>query len=155
MNIMLDTTYIMPAIGITISGVQHDALKTLHALGHTTSISELTLFELSAKGTKYTASGQLSLERLIKGLRSIILDESIQKAPFYDDEQLVVSFRLRELINDYVDCAILSSAIFGHDALMTEDGIIHNLIEREEFKSIIDETNPEFSVFSHRDLKKL
>jgi hypothetical protein len=153
---MLDTTYIMPAIGITISGVQHDALKTLHAaLGHTTSIRELTLFELSAKGTKYTASGQLSLERLIKGLRSIILDESIQKAPFYDDERLVVSFRLRELINDYVDCAILSSAIFGHDALMTEDGIIHNLIEREEFKSIIDETNPAFSVFSHRDLKKL
>jgi predicted nucleic acid-binding protein len=155
MRIMLDTTYLMPIIGVAVRGVQHDVLRTLRKEDHTTSISELTLFELSAKGAKLTASGRLSRDRLLRGLRAAILDGSLQKVPFYGDEQLIVSFRLREFINDYVDCALLSSALCGHDALMTEDGLIHDLVEREEFKGIIDEINPEFQIYSHLDVKKL
>lgn len=153
MNILLDTTYLMPAIGIAVKGVRHDALKTLQEKGHTTSISELTLFELSAKGAKHIALGQLSQERVLRGIQAAARDESLNKVLYYGHEQLVVSFRLRKLVADYLDCAILSSALCGCDALMTEDGIIRALATKEEYRGIIDEMNPEFKLLSHRDLE--
>ncbi len=142
MNVMLDTTYLMPAIGITVGGVRPDVLRTLRGMGHAVSISELTLSELGAEGAMYASSGRLSRERLLMGRRATVLDESLRKVLFYAGEQLTVSFGLRKIMNDYVDCAILSSALCGFDALMTEDGIIHSLVYGRELRGIVDEVNP-------------
>jgi PIN domain nuclease of toxin-antitoxin system len=53
LKLLLDTTYFLPAIGVSIKEIQKDALLTLIAKKHQILMSQITLFELSAKGAKY------------------------------------------------------------------------------------------------------
>jgi len=42
---------------------------------------------------------------------------------------LLTAFRLRKVIDDFIDCIILSSAINHAEALVTEDEDLHKLSE--------------------------
>jgi hypothetical protein len=50
LKLLLDTTYFLPAIGVSIKDLQKDALLTLIAKKHQIAMSQITIFELSAKG---------------------------------------------------------------------------------------------------------
>jgi hypothetical protein len=56
---LLDTTYLVPAIGISVKGLPKDALISLIRKGHQISISGISIFELSAKGAKHISLGKL------------------------------------------------------------------------------------------------
>ena len=53
MKLLLDTTYLLPAIGISVKDLNEKAVLNLADKGHELLISEVSLFELSAKGAKY------------------------------------------------------------------------------------------------------
>jgi hypothetical protein len=55
-----DTTYFLPAIGASIKEMEKDALLTLISKRLQSSMSQITIFELLAKGAKYIKEGQLS-----------------------------------------------------------------------------------------------
>ncbi|MCX8154052.1 MAG: hypothetical protein N3E52_06435 [Candidatus Bathyarchaeota archaeon] len=73
MKLLLDTTYFLPVIGITVKNLPKDAPLQLIQKGHKIFISKITIFELSAKGAKHAASGIISPERITRGIRAIAL----------------------------------------------------------------------------------
>jgi hypothetical protein len=154
-NIFLDTTYLMPAIGVSVSGVKPRILRTLREKGHSPFISELTLFELSAKGAKHVASRELDPGRVRRGITAVAHDESLIKIALLEGDVIPISFTLREAMNDYIDCIMLSSAICSCEAMVTEDRLIHRIEENQLYRRIIEENNPDFKIFSSSDVDKL
>jgi PIN domain nuclease of toxin-antitoxin system len=146
LNLLLDTTYLLPAIGIHVKELPKDALTKLIHKAHQISISDISIFELSAKGAKHVTSGTLSADRVTRGIRAIIYEEAITMIPIHDTETLLSAFKLRSILSDFIDCLILSSAVSQCEALITEDKEIQNLKKNKEFNEIITTTNPEFKI---------
>ena len=59
MRLLLDTTYLLPALGISVKGLPRDVPIKLAKAGHQIYISDITVFELSAKAAKQIATGIL------------------------------------------------------------------------------------------------
>jgi len=152
MRLLLDTTYLLPAIGVSIKGLPQDAPIKLGVKGHEISISDVTLFELSANGAKQITLGTLPAERVSRGIRAVVYDEKIERIPIHDSSVLLTAFRLRRTLGDFIDCLILSSAINQTDILVTEDEDIQNLRERRDFQELLQAINPRFKIQTIRDL---
>jgi len=146
LKLLLDTTYLLPAIGISIKGLPKDSLIKLKRKGHQISISSISIFELSAKSAKHIADGALPPERVLKGIRAIVHNDDIETIPTHDDTILLSAFRLRKILSDFIDCLILSSAINRCDSVVTEDSDIQNLKEDGQFKELLKSTNPRFKI---------
>ncbi len=100
MKVLLDTTYLLPTVGVAIKEISKDTVTKLQSKGHELSISEITFFELSAKTAKYIQHGILTPERVTFGIRSILHNESIQKIPSHSSQLLLSAFSLRCLMTD-------------------------------------------------------
>ena len=146
MKLLLDTTYLLPAIGISIKNFPKDALIKLLDKGHQISISDISIFELSAKGAIQITAGALSAERVTRGIRAIVYDEVIETIPIYESPILLTAFKLRRMLSDFIDCLILSSAINQCDALITEDNDIQNLKKNKDFNEFLRTTIPKFKI---------
>jgi PIN domain nuclease of toxin-antitoxin system len=146
LKLLLDTTYFLPTIGVSIKETQKDALLTLIAKKHQISMSQITIFELSAKGAKYIKEGQLTPERVTRGISAIIYNDTIETIPLHDTTILQTSFKLRNMLNDFIDCLILSSSINNSDAIITEDNEIQSLKKNVEFNNLIADLNPRFKI---------
>ena len=146
MKLLLDTTYFLPTIGVSIREIQKDALLTLIAKKHQISMSQITIFELSAKGAKYIKEGQLSPERVTRGISAIIYNDTIETIPMHDTTILQTAFKLRNMLNDFIDCLILSSAMNNSEAIITEDKEIQSLRKSSEFCDLVAGLNPGFKV---------
>jgi predicted nucleic acid-binding protein len=146
LKLLLDTTYFLPAIGISIKELPRDAPIKLIDKGHEISISYITLFELSAKGAKHVINGTLKPERVTRGIRAIVYDDAVETIPTHDSLLLLTAFKLRNALTDFIDCLILSSAINHCDALITEDNDIQNLKKNKEFNELMTTINPKFKI---------
>jgi len=146
LKLLLDTTYFLPTIGVSIREIQKDALLTLIAKKHQISMSQITIFELSAKGAKYIKEGQLSPERVTRGISAIIYNDTIETIPMHDTTILQTAFKLRNMLNDFIDCLILSSAMNNSEAIITEDKEIQSLRKSSEFCDLVAGLNPGFKV---------
>jgi PIN domain nuclease of toxin-antitoxin system len=146
LKLLLDTTYFLPAIGISIKELPNDAPIKLIAKGHQISISDISLFELSAKGAKHITDGTLTPERVTRGIKAIVYDDAIETIPIHGNNLLLTSFKLRRIVNDFIDCLILSSAINQCDTLITEDSDIQNLKKNKEFNELLTTTNTAFKI---------
>ncbi|MDH2900862.1 MAG: PIN domain-containing protein [archaeon] len=144
---VLDTTYLLPVIGISVKKISgQDVARFRSNVSFETAICDITIFELSAKGAKYVAKGKLEGRGVSTGIDAIIKDDSLMKLQSYDDRNLATAFKLRETLNDFIDCLILSTAVNQADVLLTEDGFIHNLKRNETFKELIRPINPKFQI---------
>ena len=146
MKLLLDTTYLLPAIGISVKDLPNDTSIKLIQKGYQISMSDISIFELSAKGAKHVAAGSLSAERVTRGIRAIIYDETIKTIPMHESTILLTAFKLRKILSDFIDCLILSSAINQCDALITEDNDIQNLENNKEFNELLKGINPKFKI---------
>jgi len=146
LKILLDTTYLLPAIGITIKEQKKELPLTLIQNGHQLFISDITLFELSAKGAKHVNTGNLPPQRVTRGIKAIIYSEQLEIIPTYEPKVLSTSFKLKKTLKDFIDCLILSSAINHCDMLVTEDNDILNLKNSPELNQILTATNPNFKM---------
>ena len=146
MKLLVDTTYFLPAIGVSVKQLPKDAPLRLIAKGHQISISDISIFELSAKGAKHITNKMLTPERVTRGLRAIIYDDTIESIPIHDRQILFTAFKLRSILHDFIDCLILSSAINQCDALITEDNDIQELKQNKELNELLTTTNPEFKI---------
>ena len=146
MRLLLDTTYVLPAIGISIKNIPNDAPLRMIQKGHEISMSETSIFELSAKGAKFVASGKLPPERVVRGIRAIMYNEEIEIIPNYESRILLTAFKLRNVLTDFIDCLILSTAVNGCEVLVTEDNDIKNLRRKSELDELLKAINPEFKI---------
>jgi len=146
LKLLLDTTYFLPAIGISVKNLPKDAPIKLIRKGHQIFISNITIFELSAKGAKYTAAGKIPAERVIKGIKALAYDETVNIVKIHENTTLLTAIKLRKILNDFIDCLILSSAINQCDALITEDKNIHNIKEDKTYREITTTRKPKFKI---------
>ena len=152
MKILLDTTYLLPAIGIAIKEQQKDLPLKLIQEGNQISICDISVFELSAKGTKHVSAGKLPPERVTRGIRAIVYNEQIEIIPTYESQLLLTAFKLRKTLNDFIDCLILSAGINQCDILLTEDNDIQNLKNNKEFNELLSTKNPKFKIQKPNDI---
>jgi PIN domain nuclease of toxin-antitoxin system len=145
-KLLLDTTYLLQAIGISVKELPKDTLIKLLSKRHQITISDISVFELSAKAAKHITAGTLPAERVTKGVRAITYDERIEIIPFNDSKLLLTSFKLRSMLNDFIDCLILSTALNHCDTLITEDNDIQNLKKNREFNAFLETANPKFQI---------
>jgi predicted nucleic acid-binding protein len=147
MKLLLDTTYLLPAIGIAIKELPNDAPIKLLAQGHQITITDITIFELAAKGAKHIANGTLKPERVTRGIKAITHDDTIEITQATQDNKiLLTAFKLRNTLNDFIDCLITSAALNQCDALITEDTDIHNLKKTKELNALLTTTNQKFKI---------
>lgn len=146
MKLLLDTTYLLPAIGISIKELPKDVPIKLMQKGNRISICDISLFELSAKGAKHVSTGILPAERVTRGIRAIIYNEDIETVSMYESTLLFTAFKLRSMLNDFIDCLILSAAINRCDILLTEDTDIQELKKSKEFNELRMAINPKFKI---------
>lgn len=114
--------------------------------GHNISISQITLFELSAKGAKYVNNGTLLPETVTEGIRAILYDDEIEIVPFHDSKLLLTSFKLRNTLTDFIDRLIVATAINHCDALISEDEEIHKLTKKNGINELLEAINPNFKI---------
>ena len=146
MKLLLDTTYFLPTIGVLIKEMQKDALLTIISKKHQIGMSQITIFELSAKGAKCIKENMLSPERVTRGLNAIIYNDGIDIIPMHDTTILQTAFKLRNMLNDFIDCLILSSAMNNSEAIITEDNEIQNLKKNTQFHNLVADLNPGFKI---------
>lgn len=137
MRILLDTTYLLSAIGVAVKGVPSNAIERLIARGDELFISEISLFELSAKGARYVLEGSLPTERVTRGIDAISYDDSVTKLGSYETSTLRLALRLRPMLGDFIDCLILASAASHCEMLITEDDDMHHLKKEKAFEELM------------------
>lgn len=145
MKILLDATYFLPVVGISIVELPVGVPAKLTKNGHQVAISEITLFELAAKSAKLAALGKLPQERVTAGMKALLYDETIEKLPF-ETPIFSTAFSLRSLLNDFIDCMILSTALNHCDALLTEDADIHAQKKNKPYQDLVSTINPHFEL---------
>jgi len=126
--------------------MQKDALLTIIAKKHQIAMSQITIFELSAKGAKYIKEDMLSPERVTRGINAIIYNDDVETIKMHDTTILQTAFKLRNMLNDFIDCLILSSAINNSEAIITEDNEIQNLKKNTQFHNLVADLNPGFKI---------
>ena len=146
MRLLVDTTYLLPAIGISVKGIAADGMIGLRQQGHELYASDISIFELSAKGAKYIAERRLHQERVTRGIRAIIYDGTITMIRIHESALLLTAFRLRKMLGDFIDCLILASAMNHCEVLITEDNDVRDLRNNGEFIALCAATNPKFGI---------
>jgi predicted nucleic acid-binding protein len=140
---IIDTTYLLPLIGI---GIDVDLFRALIE-GRTKrrvdlgdlAVNSITLFELQALGAKRG----ISPSRVLRALDVIM--RNFRVIPYYEGAVVRYSYELRKYLQDYIDCVIVATAITLGEDLATEDRAIHQL--KETLKSVYG-----IDVYNYREL---
>ncbi|MGB9729583.1 MAG: PIN domain-containing protein [Thermoprotei archaeon] len=127
---IIDTTYLLPLARIKI---ETDLLRLIAEDKIRLKFSEIivnliSIFELQAKATKLTIPPQ----HIIKATEVILRTFKIK--PFHDPKIIEVSYELRKIIPDYIDCIITATAVTTNENLITEDTLIltkKHILEKE------------------------
>jgi len=69
MKVLLDTTYLLPAIGIEVD-LPEDLLERLFSSNHSFIINELSLFELFGKASRFMSGKEKVKERCSRSRQS-------------------------------------------------------------------------------------
>lgn len=152
MRVFLDTTYFIPSIGVALPNLPWDIAFRVQRNAETV-ISDLTLFELYAKGAKYVKKGFIEKEQVLRGVTSLRLDERFQKVDYWDSMMQDTAISLRQNINDYLDCILLASAIHSSEVMLTEDMVLRKAAE--DNRGLISKLNSGFQVKNWNQVKEL
>lgn len=146
MKIMLDSSFFFPFIGVAVKGVNSGVLVSLfQSQDYEIHRSEISTFELSAKGTKYVNEGKLDINDLIHGMNTLIYNSNVQVLPYYYSDIQSLSTEFRKSHSDFIDCLILATAINYAELLITMDEIIKEK-SLTIWKNIIHQNNNKFNV---------
>jgi len=151
MRVLLDTTYFLPSIGVSLAQVPWDVVFRMQGKNDV-FVSELTLFELSAKGAKYVNAGLIPAVNVVQGVSAVLADEKLTKVPFTTPQIVETAINLRKQVRDYLDCTLLASAAQRCDLFLTEDT---ELLRRGAgLDNVLKEINPDFAIKDWADVKR-
>lgn len=141
MKLLLDTTYLLPFIGVEVRGVKREKIE--RALKeHRIQLSEVQFFELFAKGNRLEARGLTEIQDVIAGVESLY--HSLEVLPLVEADVLRnANFICRQGLEDVVDSLILAAALKFSEGLATLDEGMKKAYEAREVKRL----NPALQVF--------
>ncbi len=131
MRIVLDTTYLLPVIGVGVAGMDPEDVRSVLASGHTLMLNEVSLFEILGKVCPAVAASEESRKRVEAGLKAIMNSGKLTILSVIDEETLPVALDLIcRGMRDIPDVPIVASALVHADSLMTEARDIPALLKR-------------------------
>lgn len=128
MKVLLDTTYLLPAVGIEVN-LPEDLLEKLFSSKHSFLINELSLFELFGKASRFFSKEEAK-ERFYIGMKSI-LSSKIDIKPIFTLNTLPAVLEINEKVKDLPDCPITATALAYSDLMLTEAADIPEAVDFE------------------------
>ncbi|TKJ21263.1 MAG: hypothetical protein CEE43_10040 [Promethearchaeota archaeon Loki_b32] len=122
MKILIDTSYFLPLIKIGIEDIPQTILvNLLSKTSHEYFYSNLTLFELTAKGLKLSSQKNTITPQDIRiGIDATQNDLRLTEKSFTDNPLIIeLASQLKVIHNDTIDCLIFSTAICTCDCIIT------------------------------------
>ena len=124
MKILIDTSYFLPLIKIGIENIPQTTLVNLLAkTSNKYFYSNLTLFELTAKGLKISSQENTITPQDIRiGIDAIQNDSRLVEKSFIDNPLIIeLASQLKAIHKDTIDCLIFATAICTCDCIVTMD----------------------------------
>lgn len=124
MKILIDTSYFLPLIKIGIENIPQTILINLLAKPSDKYFySNLTLFELTAKGLKISSQKNTITPQDIRiGVDAIQNDSRLVEKSFIDNPLIIeLASQLKAIHKDTIDCLIFATAICTCDCIVTMD----------------------------------
>lgn len=122
MKILIDTSYFLPLIKIGIENIPQTILVNLLAKPSDKYFSSnLTLFELTAKGLKISSQKNTITPQDIRiGVDAIQNDLRLVEKSFIDNPLIIeLASQLKAIHKDTIDCLIFATAICTCDCIVT------------------------------------
>lgn len=133
-KVTIDSTYLLPAVGVRVKKIPENPISTLLSSGYELVVNRISFFEATGKALREVEKepkGKKPSRRLRTGLEILLTDERIQKVPVMDLKTAGTAISLREAgLDDLPDCLIASSAHVYSKLLLTESGDIEPARER-------------------------
>lgn len=120
-RILVDTTYLLPTISLSVKGIPDDIILRLIKNNYLIYVSTISLFELTAVGSKYLSKGDLSETDVIDGIKAIKLSSDLTIIDHADDRVIGRALKLTKSLPDFIDSIIVATAMTYCDVLLTED----------------------------------
>jgi len=133
MKILIDTSYFLPLIKIGIENIPQTVLvNLLSKTSHEYFYSNLTLFELTAKGLKLSSQkNTITTQDIRIGIDAIHNDLRLTEKSFTDNPLIIeLASQLKAIHNDTIDCLIFATAICVCDCIITMDGTFFDQINK-------------------------
>jgi len=134
MKVLLDTSFLLPFIKIEPENITSQQLKeVLGGQEHTFVYSELSIFELVAKGMKICFNSVLMIEDIHNGIDSLIYRSPLTPINWTSHPSLLeLAYKIRKIHSDTIDCLIFSSALYFSDCFATADVNLFETIKQQE-----------------------
>ena len=124
MKILIDTTYFLPLIKVAIDKIPQDLLiNLLSESTHECFYSDLTIFELTAKGLKFSSQGKKITPQDIRiGIDAIQNDTRLTIVSYINNPFIIeLASQLKTIHKDTIDCLIFATAICTCEGIITMD----------------------------------
>lgn len=133
MKILIDTSYFLPLIKIGIENIPQTVLvNLLSKTSHEFFYSNLTIFELTAKGLKLSSQKNTKTPQDKRiGIDAIQNDLRLTEKSFTDNPIIIeLASQLKTIHNDTIDCLIFATAICVCDCITTMDVSLFDQINK-------------------------
>ena len=155
-KVLVDTTYFLPLAGIALEGIDSSSiLKILLGNNFQIQLSEVSLFELAAKGAKLATETTLTYQEVLRGIDTLRYDAKVTIQTWTNNPTILeLAFALRLFHADFIYCLILATAVSSAEIFATyDDELYKKLLEQKKILNTITTMNPLFS-FWFGDLTK-
>ncbi len=139
MKLLLDTSYLLPFVGIRVKGTAEDDVRKAFE-EHQVLISDVQIFELYAKGLKYLLQGRIDAAGLVDGVDAVA--HGLEAKALSDPQVMRVTIKARQVLDDLLDAIVLSTALMYTDGLATLDKRIEDAYRADFIKTL----NPELRI---------
>ena len=148
MKLILDTSYLLPLIKIGIENIPHELLLNLLSdSSYECFYSDLSIFEMTAKGLKFSSlEKKISPQDIRIGIDTLQNETRLKKISYTDNPLIIeLASDIRTFHNDTIDCLILATAMCCCDCMATMDVMLFRSINKElEIIEKIQDINKNF-----------
>lgn len=156
MKVLCDTSYLLPLIKLSIEELPDNLLwELLNESKHEYYYSELSVFEITAKGFKYLIKkAEITLQDVISGLDALHNDSQVRSISWSDNPLIIdLASKFRVFHKDTIDCILFSTAICTCDCIITMDHSFYDMLSKnDKLIKEIQDLNKQF-YFWFDDLK--
>ena len=144
-KVLLDTTYILPLLGIEIDIPNLREKIIFLAKNFKLMLNSLSILEAKWKILKLAKKEPSILESFSEGLLFLTKGEVFEIIPFYTYEVDLIATTLHKYHKDYIDCSILASAYINADTFITE--------EKNKMQKLLEQIPPNYDTYRKTSTK--
>lgn len=121
MKVVVDTTYVLPLLGIVQEKVPADLVARLREKGHEVFLNEISIFEAMAIAAKRCSASEMGEDDVLTGVSVLASEDNLVKVAISEPEVCLRALLARRRMRDFVDCVILGTGAWAGNLLVTED----------------------------------